>query len=280
MSTPMTASQLEAQLKKWAINYAPYKPDWATHNRGQRGKGWGNVHGVVIHHTGTDGDARQDLYAGDSALPGPKVQLYIDKNGKLWLIGWGRANHAGGGDPAVLNHVINEDYSGILTTRYGEGDSYAEDGNAYFYGIEVGYSGSHEMSPAQYSTLMKVCAAIADFHNWTEKSFIAHYEWNKYKWDPGCGPNSKKYNMVGVRGDIKHAISAGPKGTGNVSETKPSKPQTYKDVWDADFMTPPQGYANTANPTWAPNTVLRWTAERADEINKKLDKIMAHLNIK
>lgn len=279
MADPMTSTEIKRQILKWGITAKAYKADWETHNRGQRGKGWGNVHGVVIHHTGTDGDARQDLYAGNAALPGPKVQFYIDKLGTVWLIGWGRANHAGGGDPAVLNHVIEENYSGTLVTHFGEGDSGAEDGNAFFYGIEVGYSGSHKMSPAQYATLMNLCAAIADFHNWTEKSFIAHYEWNKYKWDPGCGLN-QRYSMTTMRSLIKQRIELGPDGNKSVDDgiDQPDKTNaTYETVWHTDRVTPPKGHETKENPTWHAESVLRFAAEQAEAANKKADEALGHI---
>lgn len=219
MSEPMTASQMTAQLTKWHITFKPYKSNWATHNRAGHGD-WGPVNGVIIHHVGSDGDARPDLYTGNSQLPGPKCQFYIDKDGIVWLIGWGRANHAGGGDATVLQHVINEDYGNtVLKTRFGEGDKGAVDGNAHFYGIEIGYSGTHKMSDKQYATMRRLCAAINDFHKWTSLSDIIHAEWNKYKWDPGYAQD-KTYDPVAIRKDIAITQKAGP----NPAPTTPTKP--------------------------------------------------------
>jgi hypothetical protein len=290
MSTPMTASQIQAQLKKWGINFEGYK-NWETHNREGHGA-WGPVNGFVIHHTGSDGsDQRDYLYNGDSNLPGPLCQFHIDKTGKVWLIGNGRCNHAGGGDPNVFNHVVAEDYTGILKPHYHEGSSGAMDGNVHFYGVEIGYSGTHEMAPAQYATLLKLCAAVADFHNWTERSFIAHGEWSDWKWDPGIS-NGTMMNMVSVRGDIKNTIKAGP----HVSTPQPptvNKTQMYKEVWDQDVAQPPAGHINWQNPTWAQSSILRFAAEQAEQANKAaaaaykqaqsngamLTKIMQHLGI-
>lgn len=290
MSTPITATELPKLLNRWKIPFKPYKDDWASHNRGQRGKGWGNVFGMVIHHTGTDGDAREDLYKGDSELPGPKVQFYIDKNGLLWLIGWGRANHAGGGDPAVLNHVKNEDYTGILKPHYHEGQDGAEDGNAFFYGVEVGYSGKHEMSDKQYATLMRLCAAIAEHHKWTDKSFFAHGEWSDWKWDPGVS-NGTMANMVGMRADLRSYIRNGPEGHPDMPaddgiDQADKTNTTYEQVWHTDRMTPPIGHATTENPTWHPDSVIRHAAEQAEaanvtstEILKEILVIKSHLGL-
>lgn len=218
MSKPMTATQVVTQTKKWGINAKPYKKDWASHNRGMRGNGWGitgtNRHGVVgvmLHHVGVDGNPKADLYQGSIELPGPKCQFSIDVDGQVWLIGWGRANHAGGGDPAVLAHVIAEDYGQkVLVPKFGEGDKGAVDGNGYFYGIEIEYSGKHTMTPKQYQSALRLCAAINDFHKWTELSDITHGEWSHYKWDPGMGGPSKRYNPVTIRKDIKAIQQAGP----------------------------------------------------------------------
>ncbi|MGW2512542.1 hypothetical protein ACWC0A_24770 [Streptomyces scopuliridis] len=39
---------------------------------------------------------------GHSTLPGPLCHGVIGKDGVVHLVGYGRANHAGGGDPLVL----------------------------------------------------------------------------------------------------------------------------------------------------------------------------------
>lgn len=254
MATPMTPAQRIAALDKWKAAYSTPFSNWKTHNRDdETGKVFGPVHGLVVHHTGADDTSAQYLYSGETKLPGPLCQYAILPTGMVVLVGHGRANHAGGGDPAVLQHVIKEDYTGQLTTRYGEGDEGAADGNDSFYGVEIVYSGNHGMSAAQYAALLKLAAGICDFHGWTEKSVIGHYEWNTYKWDPGYAPN-KHMDMSAVRSDIGRLLKAGPGGKeGPVVATKP---QAYKDVWDTDAAVPPGGLATTENPTWAPMSIL------------------------
>lgn len=210
MSQAMTATQFVAQLKKWGIPYKVPYAGWATHNRGNRGDGWGDMHGVIQHHTGSDTTPLSYLYNGDRALPGPLCHVGNDSQGVLHLIGWGRANHAGGGDPNVLNHVIREDYTGILKPHYHEGQSGAVDGNARFYGIESIYSGSHGMTPAQYHTALRFGAAICDWHDWTAKSVIGHGEWSDWKTDPGYAPG-RMMDMNAFRNDTAHMLASGPK---------------------------------------------------------------------
>jgi len=213
MATPMTAVQAVAQLKKWGLRYVEV-PGWATHNRAGHGA-WGPVNGFIWHHTGADvTDARSyaagTLYKGLADLPGPLCHFSIGVDGTVYLVGWGRANHAGGGDPAVLAHVQAEDYTGQLhPTR---GNSNGVDGNAHFYGVEIQYSGSHEMTAAQYAAARRLSAAVLDFHGWSEKSVIGHGEWSSDKWDPGYAPN-KIMAMPQVRADVKATRAAGPKPT-------------------------------------------------------------------
>lgn len=282
MATPMTASQVVAQLKKWGIAYKEVTVggvSWKTHNREGHGA-WGPINGFIWHHTGADVSnaaayAAGTLWSGITGLPGPLCQFSISTDGTLYLVGWGRANHAGGGDPVVLNHVINEDYTGQLHPT--KGNSNGVDGNAHFYGCEIQYSGSHKMTDAQYITALKLSAAICDFHNWKDKSIIGHGEWSSDKWDPGYAPG-KIMDMTKVRADVKTTLAAGPKPTTTPTPpttggTVPAKDATYRSVWDEDVATPPAGHATTANPTWAPMSILRGLYEMVDALTKKVDAL-------
>lgn len=220
MAKPMTAVQFVSQLKRWGILYHEDFSDWATHNRGNRGNGWGPVHGIVEHHTGADNTSPEFLYHGSSELPGPLCHVGNDVDGILHLIGWGRTNHAGGGDPRVLQHVINEDYGQhILVPQFHEGQNGSYDGNGVFYGIENMYSGTHPMTTKQMHTAILFAAAICEFHQWTELSVIGHGEWSNWKNDPS--ENGKKMmDMVQFRSYVKAALKDGP-GHSPVVNPKP-----------------------------------------------------------
>jgi LysM repeat protein len=229
MAKPMTASQLLAQLKKWGVKYKEVS-GWQTRNRNSVGS-WDNLNGFMWHHTGADtkdpaGYASGVLAKGITGLPGPLCHFGLAPDGTVYLIGWGRANHAGGGDPAVLTKVQNENYSGQL--RPTKGNSNGVDGNRHFYGVEIMYSGSHKMTDAQYQSALKLSAAILDFHiardNWGKeaKSVIAHGEWSSDKWDPGYA-SGKIMDMTKVRADVAKLLAAGPKGA---TPTTPTTPPT------------------------------------------------------
>lgn len=218
MATPMTPSQIKAQLKKWGLRYEEYK-DWDKHNRNHKGP-WGPVNGFMVHHTGSDSkDQRALLYNGLSGLPGPLCHFGLAQDGTVHLIGWGRANHAGAGDPDVLDAVIDERPAPV------DNES-SVDFNARFYGVEIWYSGSHEMTDAQYESLLKLSACVLDFHGWNQYSVIGHGEsGSPGKWDPGYAPG-KMMDMDDVRDDIRATLKDEDK------PKNPQKPATPKPVGD------------------------------------------------
>ncbi|MER5883079.1 peptidoglycan-binding protein [Streptomyces sp. NPDC001941] len=219
MATPMTATQIVTQLKKYGIPFKEYK-DWKSHNRNHKGS-WGPVHGLMVHHTGSDStDQRELLYKGLADLPGPLCHVGLAQDGTIHLVGWGRANHAGAGDDDVLAAVIAE-------KPIPPDNESNTDGNARFYGVEIWYSGSHEMSAAQYSTLRLLAAAICDFHDWHAGSVIGHGEWGSPgKWDPGYAPG-RMMDMDKVRADIKATIAKGKPTTPAKPKPKPTPPPPF-----------------------------------------------------
>jgi hypothetical protein len=225
----------------------------------------------MVHHTGSDNpDQRALLYNGLSDLPGPLCHFGLAQTGVIHLIGWGRANHAGGGDPDVYQHVLNEDYTGVLKPRYHQGSPGAVDGNTHFYGVEIWYDGTHHMNDKQYATLLKLGAAICDFHSWSYKSVIGHGEWSDWKWDPGYKA-STMMDMSDMRLDIAAVIKKGPNPVADV------KSEVYRQTWETDAMTPPEGKSTETNSTWMPQSLLRHAAEQAEAANVKLDKLIEAL---
>lgn len=270
MAVPMTAAQIKAQLTKFGVRFKEYE-NWATHNRGQRGDGWGitaanktGVHGLLWHHTGSDSnDQRELLQNGTAELPGPLSQFGLAQDGTVWLIGWGRCNHAGLGDPDVFAAVRDESYGDYPPT-----DNQATmDGNARFYGVEIWYSGSHGMTPSQYEAALRLSAAIADFHGWDEKSFIAHGEWQPGKWDPGYA-TGQMMDMKAVRSDIKRKIGGGV--TVPVPNEEANRPTGYREIAEVDAFPAPRNSANYAeNKYWTLETYLRFIAESLIRIEGK-----------
>lgn len=277
MAPPMTATQITAQLKKWGVNFQGYR-SWATHNRNHKGP-WGPVHGVLWHHTGSDSkDQRNLLYSGRSDLPGPLCHFGVAQDGKVWLVGWGRANHAGEIDDDVLDALIEEKPLPV--------DNEANiDGNSRLYGIEIWYSGSQKMTAAQYKSSLLITAAICDWHDWTGKSALGHGEVQPGKWDPG------KTDMDAVRNDVSQFLADGA-GSAMVEKSM------YQKTLGSDQATPPKHVDRRKNKFWQPISIIRHAAEQAylahkeskdakvmavrngkelQELNKKVDEVLRRL---
>lgn len=274
MATPMTSSQIIAYLKKWGV---PYKTTtgWTKHNRNHKGP-WGPVNGFMWHHTGSSSSTSDQvnlLRKGYGTLPGPLCHFGIATDGTCYLIGWGRANHAGRGDADVLNAVIAE------KTKFPTDNQANTDGNTRFYGAEFMYSGSKPMTDEQYETGILLSCAILDFHGWNENSVLGHGQWQPGKWDPGYAPG-KMMDMEMVQEDIAERLKQGPKPKKSPpppvanSNDPAKKPKTYKDVWNVDAMRKPSTHSSPENTYWHPESVLRYAAEQAALANKKADEIL------
>nr|WP_129842621.1 N-acetylmuramoyl-L-alanine amidase [Streptomyces sp. RFCAC02] len=182
MATPLSADAILKALKDEGVKVVEHK-NWRTHNRNGAGA-WGPVHGVMVHHTVTTGtDASVDLcYDGRSDLPGPLCHGVIAKDGTLYLVGHGRANHAGAGDGDVLDAVIAE----ASLPADNEADT---DGNTHFYGWEcVNLGDNKDPWPAeQVEAIVRASAAVCRAHGWGkdgDTSVIGHLEWQPGKIDP------------------------------------------------------------------------------------------------
>ena len=179
MAPPMSAAAFLKALEGEGLVVVEVG-DWRDHNRNHKGP-WGPVHGVMIHHTVTKGTARtvgivRDGYSG---LPGPLCHGMIAKDGRVHLVGYGRANHAGLGDPDVLRAVIGEK---ALPT-----DNEANtDGNRHFYGFECENLGDGEdpWPDAQIEAIVRAATAVCRHHGWGARSVIRHLDWQPGKVDP------------------------------------------------------------------------------------------------
>ncbi|MPY51143.1 N-acetylmuramoyl-L-alanine amidase [Streptomyces sp. K1PN6] len=194
MATPLSAAKLLAALRAEGVRVVEIG-DWRTHNRNHMGP-WGPVNGVMIHHTVTSGTQKSVAICRDgySSLPGPLCHGVIAKDGTVHLVGHGRANHAGGGDPEVLERVKAEDY-GSRPPKPTRGNADGVDGNVCFYGFECVNLGTGDdpWPAAQLEAIERVSAAICRAHGWTARSVIGHLEWSEDKIDP------KGFSMPAMR---------------------------------------------------------------------------------
>jgi N-acetylmuramoyl-L-alanine amidase-like protein len=182
MAPPLTADRFLAALRAEGVRVVEVG-DWRTHNRAGHGA-WGPVHGVMVHHTVTEGTPATVAICrnGYGELPGPLCHGVIAKDGTVHLVGYGRANHAGRGDDDVLQAVIAE-------RPLPAADKANTDGNPHFYGFECENLGDGEdpWPAAQVEAIVRTAAALCRAHGWGKHgptSVIGHLEWQPGKPDP------------------------------------------------------------------------------------------------
>ncbi|QNP61938.1 peptidoglycan-binding protein [Streptomyces genisteinicus] len=201
MATPLSADRLLKALRDEGLRVVEHR-SWRTHNRNHKGP-WGPVNGVMIHHTVTSGTSGsvELCYNGHSSLPGPLCHGVIAKDGTVYLVGNGRANHAGLGDDDVLRAVVNE-------TALPADNEANTDGNRYFYGFEcVNLGDGNDPWPAaQLEAIEKASAAICRAHGWSQRSVIGHKEWQPGKVDP------RGFTMDAMRERIRQRLGGSPDG--------------------------------------------------------------------
>jgi hypothetical protein len=169
MATAPSAAAFAALLRAEGLTLVE-EGNWQNHNRNSKGP-WGPVNGVMIHHTVTQGTTAtvRIVRDGYSTLPGPLCHGMIAKDGRVHLVGYGRANHAGLGDPDVLAAVIAEkapptDNEATVDENLGDGKD--------------------PWPAAQLLAIEQVSAAICRHHGWSARSVIRHLDWQPGKVDP------------------------------------------------------------------------------------------------
>ncbi|MFI5802304.1 N-acetylmuramoyl-L-alanine amidase [Streptomyces sp. NPDC051561] len=179
MANPLSANAFLTALRAEGVSVVEVG-DWPHHNREGHGP-WGPVHGVMIHHSVTQGtDATVRICRdGHASLPGPLCHGVIAKDGRVHLVGYGRANHAGLGDDDVLRAIIAE-------KRLPPDNEANTDGNRHFYGFECENLGDGQdpWPEAQLLAIERVSAALCRAHSWGARSVLGHLEWQPGKVDP------------------------------------------------------------------------------------------------
>lgn len=132
-------------------------PGWET-----RGSGSFNPRGHVVHHdAGSDWTTPPGiLIAGRSDLPGPLCNFALGRDGKVWMVAAGRANHAGTGS-----------WRGLV-------------GNSSVWGTEANNRGTGQVWPdVQIDAYARLCAATCDYSGFTAEMVCRHAEWTSRKID-------------------------------------------------------------------------------------------------
>ncbi|MER5706006.1 N-acetylmuramoyl-L-alanine amidase [Streptomyces sp. NPDC002122] len=266
MAVPLTPDRLVAALRDEGVTVIEV-PGWRTNNRNHKGP-WGPVHGSMLHHTVTPKtmNAVPMCFNGTGNLPGPLCHGVIRRDGTVHLVGNGRANHAGGGDPNVLQAVKDERYNERPPAPHQhDGSAGAVDGNRAFYGWECENAGDgiDPWPKVQVEAMVRVSAALSRAHQWTEKSIIGHLEWSDWKSDPK-GPDNV-VSMPGLRTRIAERLTHPASWTPGTTTPKPPAPKpSGGSTVNLTHLT------RTTTTQLLPGSPLRiyWETEYADEPNQ------------
>lgn len=221
MATPMTAAEFKAALLAEGCRIRE-RSGWQTHNRNHKGP-WGPLNGVMIHHTASGSSGIENYVStGSSELPGPLCQALIEKDGTVVLVGWGRANHAGGGDPDVLAAVVDERYP-LPATGEHDGSPGAVDGNARFVGYECVNEGdgSDPWPGVQLDAMVRATAAVLRFYGWSVNSAVRHADWSDWKNDP------RGVDWSWFRAQVADRLGRDAPGDGGTDPGEPTDPDAF-----------------------------------------------------
>lgn len=183
---PNLPSTLPADLRAAGLSVVDLA-DWQT--RGRPTGGFAPV-GVLWHHTGGDADglayAKWLALTGRSDLPAPLCQISIGRDGTVYVLAGGRANHAG--------------------VARASGTVASGDGNTLYVGVECQNNGSEGWSEPQYAAMVTTGVVLAKILGTSAQAQRAHRETSiTGKWDPGL------LDMDRFRADITNALEIAAK---------------------------------------------------------------------
>lgn len=148
-------------------------PSWNKYGHGD----FGNLWGVMVHHTGNARETAQSIRDGRPDLQGPLANIHIAQDGTVTLVAVGVCWHAGRGE-----------YPGIPTNQ----------ANFHLIGIEAAWPRDTSLTPAtahrerwpdaQIIAMRDTVAAILKKLGFAADRVISHAEWagrSQGKWDPG-----------------------------------------------------------------------------------------------
>ncbi|MDQ0795566.1 peptidoglycan recognition family protein [Streptomyces sp. B1I3] len=238
MAAPLSPDRLLAALRAEGVTVVEHK-SWRTHERPASTGSFGPINGVMLHHTVTSGTSGSVAlcYTGHSQLPGPLCHGVIDKDGTVYLVSAGRANHAGRGDDDVLRQVQDESYDRDKLLTPNEANT---DGNTRFYGFEcvnLG-DGRDPWPPVQRDAMVRVSAAILRAYGgpgqgWTARSVIGHKEWQPGKVDPRTGTGGVDVSPPVVRRLVDERLAHPANWTAGTSA--PTPPKENEDMTEAQM---------------------------------------------
>lgn len=276
MAKPMTPDQWLAALRAEGVTDIVEMPGWRTHNRNHKGP-FSDVHATMIHHTAGEGAGMANLvFNGTGDLPGPLCHDYLARTGRLYLVGNGRANHAGTVARNAYNAVLNES-----STHPHPDASEPIDGNAVSYGLECENNGGADRTwPAkQYDVAVRVQAARCRFHGWSANSVWAHKEATRRK------PVDPRLPMDQFRADVAERLRHEPGWNPGDAEKEEdpmagiTKKDIYDAVWNTDAVAAPADAKDIkTNKTWQAQSYLRSIYNQNQALTTQIAGLTAAVN--
>ncbi|HYT27369.1 MAG TPA: N-acetylmuramoyl-L-alanine amidase [Actinomycetota bacterium] len=138
--------------------------------------------GIGLHHTAGHNDLSV-VVNGRPGLPGPLANLYVARDGMVYVVAAGRANHLGQGASEVYRRTLRDLAPLGDAAALGLADSMV--GNGVYAGIEVeNYGTPGDPYPGvQIASLEQACAALCRTAGWTANRCVQHREWTRRKVD-------------------------------------------------------------------------------------------------
>lgn len=169
---------------------------WENHRR----PGGFTPVGVMCHHTasnrnGGNAPSLKTVTDGRPDLAGPLCTLLVARDGLVYVVAAGRANHAGAGSSRVLEDVKRDIAPKGDAAKLGLADDIT--GNGWYYGIEVENDGVGEpYPPAQIDAVARCGSALCRPGGWTANRVVHHREHTRRKID------------MSYRGDLRGLVRA------------------------------------------------------------------------
>lgn len=140
------------------------------------------VHHDALSEAVDDARALQLMVGGRPDLKGPLCNGWIDSDGRVVLVAYGNANHAGRGEADVL--ALLKAGQPPLGDARTDPDKDGPVGNSHLWGWECRNAGDGTDVWEQLDAMERACAALAQVNGWSPNAIAAHREWTARKPDP------------------------------------------------------------------------------------------------
>lgn len=173
---------------------------WQTRGRGTDGGQYtsGRPTHVMMHHTASRTSAQNDVnYMTFNSSSRPIANLYIARDGVVWVMAAGPTNTNGSGGP--LDEVARDNM------------------NRHAIGVEIGNAGTGEPYPdVQQDSALRTASACCRAYKIPSAKVRSHFEWAPGRKIDPAGPSrwtngqNRQWDMGRFRADVQARLSTGP----------------------------------------------------------------------